>query len=290
MYINHQINWTIHDSASTVITACKSRLSTNKTKTLQVTFTIKETNRILNLSLIFHNPANKLKFNQLKQWKIKQGHRIWSNSHENLNFSQYKRTEISCQNTKNIHHTTSAKNAKCVYIIDSSSLNLSFSFLVESSVAIGKSKPNNGPTTVIKIFNNESILVKYPEDSVHNLFTTNCWSTFQSKVQIFEVKNTQNAYLNWVETKFLSIFSLGKYNKWLYFINICANHTNIHTAIQIIHAKANNDTLKLAPIRKIMENIRTEIKLENWTNHELNVSWNATKTELQTCIKFVHKK
>ena len=155
IHINHQTNWTIRERARTVITACKSKLSTNRTKTLQVTFTISETNNILNLSLIFPSPASKLKFNQLKHWNIKHGHKIWSNSHENLNFSPYNKTEISCQNTKKIHHITIAKNAKCVYIVDSSNLNFSLSFLVESSVAIGKSNHNNGDTIAIKIFNNE---------------------------------------------------------------------------------------------------------------------------------------
>ena len=70
------MNCTIRERASTVITACKSRLSTNKTKTLQVTFIIRENNKIVNLSLIFPSPANKLKFNQLKHWNIKQGHKI----------------------------------------------------------------------------------------------------------------------------------------------------------------------------------------------------------------------
>ncbi len=60
------MNWITRDNARTVITACKSRLNTNKTNTLHVTFIIRETNKILNLSLIFPSPANKLKFNQLK--------------------------------------------------------------------------------------------------------------------------------------------------------------------------------------------------------------------------------
>ena len=65
-------------------------------------------------------------------------------------------------------------NAKCVYIVDSSILNFSFSFLVESSVAMGKSKDNNGPTIERKIFNNDIIFVKYHDDSAPSLFTTNC--------------------------------------------------------------------------------------------------------------------
>ncbi len=146
---------------------------------------------------------------------IKNGHKIWSNSPANLNFSQYSKTDISCQNIKNIHPITTAKNAKCVYIIDSNSLNFSFSFLVESSVAIGKSKANNGPTIERNIFNNDSILVKYHEDSAHNLFTTNCWSIFHNKDHTFVVKNTQKAYLNCVFTSLLLIESLGSFNKWL---------------------------------------------------------------------------
>ena len=67
-----------------------------------------------------------------------------------------------------------AKNEKCVYIVDSSNMNFSFSFFVESSVAIGKSKLSRGLTIVIKIFNNDNMFVKYHEDSAHNLFTTNC--------------------------------------------------------------------------------------------------------------------
>lgn len=284
------MNWIHHDSASTVITACKSKLNTNKTNTLQVTFIIRETNKILNLSLIFQSPANKLKFNQLKHWNIKHGHKIWSNSHENLNFSPYNKTEISCPNTKNIHHITSAKNEKCVYIVDSSNLNFSFSFLVESSVAIGKSNHNNGLITVTKIFNNDSILVKYHEDSAHNLFTTSCWSTFQSNVHTFEVKNTQNAYLNWVETMLFSIESLGNFSKWLYFLKSWINQIDIQIPVQIIHANANNETSKLAQSQKITEKINTENILENPISPELNVSWNATKMELHTCNRFVHKK
>lgn len=280
----------IRDNAKIEITACKSKLNTNNANTLHVTFIIKETNKILNLSLIFPSPASKLKFSQLKQLNIKHGHKIWSNSHENLNFSQYSKTEISCQNTKNIHHATIAKNAKWLYIIDSSSLNLSFSFLVESSVAIGKSKPNNGQTIATNIFNNESILVKYHDDSAHNLFTTNCWSTFQSKVHTLYVKNTQNAYLNCVEINFLSNLSLGNFNKWLYFLKSWINQIQIQIATQIIHANAKKDTLKLAEIQNIIENINTENELQNPISHELNVSWNATKIELQTCIKLVHKK
>ena len=47
---------------------------------------------------------------------------------------------------------------------------------------------------------------------------------------------------------------------------------NIHIATHIIRAKANNDTLKLAKTRNKIEKINTEKRLENWTNHELNVS------------------
>jgi hypothetical protein len=66
------------------------------------------------------------------------------------------------------------KNAKCEYIVDSNILNFSFSFLVESSVVMGKINPNNGLTIVIKMFSNDNMFVKYHEDSAHNLFTTNC--------------------------------------------------------------------------------------------------------------------
>ena len=104
------------------------------------------------------------------------------------------------------------------------------------------------------------------------------------------VRNTQNAYLNCVETRFLSIFSLGSLIKCLYLINICINQIDIHIAIQIIHASANNETLKLAQIRKTIENVSIENKFEKLTSPELNVSWNATKIELHTCIRFVHKK
>ena len=120
MYSNHPMNCTIRDSASTEITACRSRLNTNRTNTLQVTFTTKETNKILNLSLILPSHANKLKFNRLRQWNIKHGHRIWSSSPENLNFSPYNKTEISCQKIRNNHQITIAKKTKCVYILDSS--------------------------------------------------------------------------------------------------------------------------------------------------------------------------
>ena len=169
-------------------------------------------------------------------------------------------------------------------------MNFSFSFLVESSVVIGKSNARNGQITEKNIISNDSILVKYHDDSAHNLFTTNCWSTFQSKVDTFVVRNTQNAYLNCVETRFLSNFSLGNFNKWLYFLIIWITQIDIHIATQIIHANANNETLKLAKIQNKIENMKTEKRLENWDNQELKVSWNATKIELHTCDKFVHKK
>ena len=104
------------------------------------------------------------------------------------------------------------------------------------------------------------------------------------------VRNTQNAYLNCVEIIFLSNFSLGNFSKCLYFLKSCINQIQIQAAIQIIHANANKDTSKLAKNQKIIENISTESELQNPINHELNVSWNATKIELHTCIKLVHKK
>ena len=52
--------------------------------------------------------------------------------------------------------------------------NFSFSFLVESSVVTGKSKARNGQIIEKNIINNDSILVKYQDDSVHNLFNTSC--------------------------------------------------------------------------------------------------------------------
>ena len=41
---------------------------------------------------------------------------------------------------------------------------------------------------------------------------------------------------------------------------------------------------------KSFEKIKTENKLQNCVNQELNVSWNATKIELHTCTKLYHKK
>lgn len=58
----------------------------------------------------------------------------------------------------------------------------------------------------------------------------------------------------------------------------------------MIRASANSETLKLANIRNRIENISTENMLQNCINQELNVSWNATKIELHTCDKLVHKK
>ena len=56
---NHHKNCTIHYNARTETTACNSKLNTYSTKILQVTFIIKETNKILNLCLIFQSHANK---------------------------------------------------------------------------------------------------------------------------------------------------------------------------------------------------------------------------------------
>ncbi len=179
---------------------------------------------------------------------------------------------------------------KCVYIVDSSNWNFSFSFLVESSVAIGKSKFNNGHTIARNRFSKDNIFVKYHDDSVHNLFTTSCWSTFQSKVDILVVRNTHNAYLNCVETIFLSSFSLGNWIKCLYFLKIWIIHIAIQIATQIIHDNANNETLKLAKIQNKIEKIKTENWLQNCINQELKVSWNATKIELLTWIRLYHKK
>ena len=47
---------------------------------------------------------------------------------------------------------------------------------------------------------------------------------------------------------------------------------SIQTATPIIHANQNSETLKLAEIRKITENIKTENMFENQTSPELNVS------------------
>ena len=71
---------------------------------------------------------------------------------------------------------------------------------------------------------------------------------------------------------FLSIVSLGSFNKWLYFLKICIIPINIQTATQIIHANQNRETLKLAEIRKTIENTKTENMFENQTSPELNVS------------------
>ncbi len=284
------MNCTIHERASTVITACKSRLNTNRTKILQITFTTKEISKIINLSLIFPSPANSQKFNQLKQLNIRQGHNICNNSHENLNFSPYNNTDISCQNTKKIHHTKIDNSDKYVYIRHSISLNLSFSFLVDNSVVIGNTNEDNGQTTKVNVVSSDNIFVKYHDDSDHNLFTTNCWSIFHNKVPIFTVKNTQKAYFNCVEIIFLFIGSLGNLNRLLYFLKIWINHIDIHIATPIIHANANNETSKLTETRKIMENIKAENNLENSINPTLNVSWNEPKIVLQTCIKLVHKK
>jgi hypothetical protein len=180
-------------------------LNTNRTNTFEITLTNNDINNIINLCLIFHNQASKLKFNQLKQLNIKKGHNICNNSHENLNFSQKNNTEISCQNIRNNHHIIIHSITKHTYIIDSIFLNLFISFLVVSSVVTGNANHNKGPTTVVNIINNESILVKYHDDSAHNLFTTNCWSTFHNNDQTFAVKNTQKAYLNCSATSFLSI-------------------------------------------------------------------------------------
>jgi hypothetical protein len=139
-------------------------------------------------------------------------------------------------------------------------------------VVTGKSNARNGPMIEKNIISNESILVKYHEDSAHNLFKTSCWSTFPSRVEIFVVKNTQNAYLNCLEIRFLSISSLGNLSRWLYFLNNWINQIDIHIATQIIRASANRETLKLAKTRKIMENTKTENIFENCINHELNVS------------------
>ena len=96
--------------------------------------------------------------------------------------------------------------------------------------------------------------------------------------------------MNCVAINSLSNLSLGSLNKWLYFLIICINHIQIHTATQIIYANANNETLKLTEIQNITENINTESELQNHVNHELKVSWNDPKIEQQTWIKLVHKK
>ena len=157
-----------------MITACISKLNTNSTSTLQTTLTTNETNKILNLSLILPSHANSQKFNQLKQVNIKHGHKICNNSHENLNFSQNNNTEISCQNTKNIHHITIDKADKHVYIRDSINLNVSFLFLVVNSVVMGNINEDIGQTTKLNTPRSDIMFVKYHEDSAHNLFTTNC--------------------------------------------------------------------------------------------------------------------
>ena len=99
---------------------------------------------------------------------------------------------------------------------------------------------------------------------------------------MFVVRNTQNAYLNCVEIRFLSKLSLSNCSKWLYFLRSWIIPIQIHIPTPIIHANANNDTSKLVNIRKIIENISTENIFENCNIHELNVSWNATKIELLT--------
>ena len=76
IYINHPINCTIRDNARTVITACKSRLSTNNANTFNITLIANDITKILNLSLIFPSHANNQKFSQLKQLNIKKGHKI----------------------------------------------------------------------------------------------------------------------------------------------------------------------------------------------------------------------
>ena len=63
---NHKINWIIHDNARTVITACRSKLSTNNTKTLQITLTTKEVNNIKNLLNDYINPNIDNSANQAK--------------------------------------------------------------------------------------------------------------------------------------------------------------------------------------------------------------------------------
>jgi hypothetical protein len=68
----------------------------------------------------------------------------------------------------------------------------------------------------------------------------------------------------------------------LYFLKIWIIHIDIHIATQIIHANANNETLKPANIQKVIENTKTENIFENHSNQELSVSWNATKIELLT--------
>ena len=157
-----------------MITACISKLNTNNTNILQTTLTTNETNKILNLSLIFQSQASIQKFNQLKQLNIKKGHDICNNSHENLKFSQKSSTEISCQNNKHIHHVIIDNVDKHIYIKDSINLNVSFLFLVANSVVIGNTNQDNGQTTKLKTPNNASIFVKYHDASDHSLFITNC--------------------------------------------------------------------------------------------------------------------
>jgi hypothetical protein len=48
--------------------------------------------------------------------------------------------------------------------------------------------------------------------------------------------------------------------------------------------------LKPTENQKIIENINTKNMFEKLTIHELNVSWNEAKIEVQICIKFAHKK
>jgi hypothetical protein len=66
--------------------------------------------------------------------------------------------------------------------------------------------------------------------------------------------------LNCVEIRFLSKLSLSNCSKWLYFLKICISQIDIHIATQIIHANAKNDTLKLANVRNMTENIKAEIE------------------------------
>ena len=58
--------------------------------------------------------------------------------------------------------------------MDSISLNLLISFFVVSSVVTGNANQDIGQTAAENIINNESMFVKYHDDSVPNLFTTNC--------------------------------------------------------------------------------------------------------------------
>ena len=134
------------------------------------------------------------------------------------------------------------------------------------------------------------MLVKYHDDSAHNLFTTSCWSTFHSNAHTFTVKNTQNAYLNCLATSFVLIESLGSFSKWLYFLHNCISQTNTQIDIPIIQDNANNSILKLADAQNNIANTNVENNLENSISQKLKLSWNDTKIAAQTWSKLDHKK